>query len=97
MIVFLSAPAEPKSHVVADPPLPAQPGLEWRREQERGGSQVRLGCLFEWGTTEGHRRGLMLCLVKLFFVVFIFKNLSLCVHKTYPSGTFFPVQGLDQE
>ncbi|KAI2573515.1 BMF isoform 7 [Pan troglodytes] len=30
------APAEPKSCVVADPPLPAQPCFEWRREQERG-------------------------------------------------------------
>uniref|UniRef100_A0A2K6FFN3 Bcl2 modifying factor n=1 Tax=Propithecus coquereli TaxID=379532 RepID=A0A2K6FFN3_PROCO len=33
------APAEPKSHVVADPPLPTQPCFERRREQERGRSQ----------------------------------------------------------
>ncbi|XP_053784373.1 bcl-2-modifying factor isoform X2 [Desmodus rotundus] len=40
---YAATPAEPKSHVVADPPLPAQPGLEWRREQERGGSQYDTG------------------------------------------------------
>ncbi|XP_058397197.1 bcl-2-modifying factor isoform X2 [Diceros bicornis minor] len=43
------APAEPKSCVVADPPLPTQPRFERRREQERGGSQVRLGCPLRMG------------------------------------------------
>lgn len=46
---------------------------------------------------EGHQRGLTLCLVKLvFFFVFILK-VYLCVHKTYPRGTSFPVRGLHQE
>lgn len=45
---------------------------------------------------EGHQRGLTLCLVKLFSVVFILR-VYLYVHKTYPSGTSFPVQGLHQE
>lgn len=50
---------------------------------------------------EGHRRGLTLdtvsCEIVFCLFVFYFKNVSLCVHKTYPYGTSFPVQGLDQE
>ncbi|XP_053451120.1 bcl-2-modifying factor isoform X3 [Nycticebus coucang] len=46
------APAEPKSHVVAGPLFPTQSGFEWRREQEWGRSQVRLGCLLRMGHQE---------------------------------------------
>ncbi|XP_027631629.1 bcl-2-modifying factor isoform X2 [Tupaia chinensis] len=94
------APAEPKSRMVADPPLPAQPCFEWRREQERGRSQVRLACPLHMRPQEhddleqeGHQGGLTLCLVKLFFIVvlcFHFLSFSLCVHMTYPSGIFCP-------
>ena len=55
LILFLSAPAEPKSRVVADPALSPQPRFERRREQERGRSQVRLGCPLRMAQQEGQR------------------------------------------
>ncbi|XP_029423778.1 bcl-2-modifying factor isoform X3 [Nannospalax galili] len=45
-------PAEPRPSMVAGLPIPAQPGLEQRRKQGWGRSQVRLGCPCQMGHQE---------------------------------------------